>query len=238
MPEISILLDAETGTMIVEDHQQSSARLLAELAKLVGWSDGLLCARPSKVLSPPKASDSDLASQPCIRVYGYYHNSLIEGPGRRTTVLFAGCNSRCKGCAVPYLQPITAGSLVSVGSLADALLDPAYSRNGVSISGGEPFLQPDGLLALVRALRKRGCRHILVYTGYTYEGLLVRARQEPAIGAVLDEIDILIDGPYVEALTDEAGPWTGSGNQRVIHLQALRRRGKLGSATGRSSLIW
>lgn len=125
MPEISILLDAETGTMVVEDRQQSSARLLAELTKLLGAGDGLVCARPLKILSPPKASDSELASQPCIRVWGYYHNSLIEGPGRRTSVLLAGCDLRCKGCAVPHLQPTTAGSLVSVGSLADALLDPA-----------------------------------------------------------------------------------------------------------------
>ena len=102
--------------------------------------------------------------------------------------------------------------------MADALLDPAYSRDGVSILGGEPFQQPDGLLALVRVLRARGCPHILCYSGYTYEHLRRRAHRQPAIGAVLDELDMLIDGPYVERLASGAGPWTGSGNQRVLTL--------------------
>lgn len=213
--------------MIMGGHQQSSAKLLAELTKLVGSSNGLVCARPLEVLSPPKASVSELVSQPCIRVWGYYHNSLIEGPGRRTSVLLAGCDSTCKGCAVPYLQPMTAGSLIPVGSLADVLLDPAYPRNGVSILGGEPFIQPDGLLALVHVRRERGCCHILVYAGCTFESLLARARRQPAIAAILGEIVMLIDGPYVEALAERAGPWTGSGNQQVIHLRATRRVGKL-----------
>lgn len=112
-----------------------------------------------------------------------------------------------------------------VERLADALLDPAYERDGVSILGGEPFLQPDGVLALVRALRVRGCPHIVCYSGHTYEALRRRALTQPAIGHILDEIEILIDGPYVEAAAERAGPWTGSGNQRVIDLVATRRSG-------------
>lgn len=110
--------------------------------------------------------------------------------------------------------------MVPVNHLADALLDPAYPRDGVSILGGEPFQQPDGLLALVRALRARGCPHILCYSGFTYEALRRRAARRPAIGAVLDAIHMLVDGPYVEALAGDAGPWTGSGNQRVLALTA------------------
>lgn len=100
------------------------------------------------------------------------------------------------------------------------MLDPGHSRDGVTILGGEPFAQPDGLLALVLALRSGGCRHILCYSGYTYEQLHRRARRQPAVGAVLDALDMLIDGPYVEALAGGAGPWTGSGNQRVLTLTA------------------
>ena len=103
--------------------------------------------------------------------------------------------------------------------LAIELLDPGHPRNGISILGGEPFAQPDGLLALVLALRSGGCRHILCYSGYTYEALRRRAEWQPAIRAVLDEIDVLIDGPYVAALADGAGPWTGSANQRVLTLK-------------------
>jgi anaerobic ribonucleoside-triphosphate reductase activating protein len=107
---------------------------------------------------------------------------------------------------------------VPVNRLANALLDPAYERDGVTILGGEPFAQPDGLLALVRALRAYGCGHILCYSGYTYEALRCRAGRQLAIAAVLAELDVLIDGSYVAALADGAGRWTGSRNQRVLTL--------------------
>ena len=114
-----------------------------------------------------------------------------------------------------------------VDRLAVALLNAAYQHNGVSILGGEPFLKPDGLFALVRVLRAGGCPHRRRYCGRTYEALLRRARTQPAIGRILDQIDMLSDGPYVEALADSADPWTGSGNQRVIDLTATRRAGRV-----------
>lgn len=116
---------------------------------------------------------------------------------------------------------------VPVDRLAESLLDPGYERDGISILGGEPFQQPGGLLGLVRALRVRGCPHLLCYSGYTYERLRRMTARQPAVGAVLDELDTLVDGPYVAALADGAGPWTGSGNQRVIDLAATRRRGRV-----------
>lgn len=174
---------------------------------------------------PPTESIDEAAQGPLVRIAGYYHNSLIEGPGRRSCVLLSGCDLKCKGCWVPRLHPSDAGQLVSARRIATLLVDPSYARDGVSILGGEPFFQPEGLLALVRELRALGCPHILCYSGHSYESLLRRSVGEPAIAPVLAEIDILIDGPYVEALAFSAGPWTGSGNQRVIDLAATRRTG-------------
>lgn len=77
----------------------------------------------------------------------------------------------------------------------------------------------------MRALRDRGCRHILAYSGYTYEQLRRMAARQPTIDAVLDGIEVLVDGPYVRTLADGAGAWTGSGNQRVVDLPATRERG-------------
>lgn len=71
----------------------------------------------------------------------------------------------------PELHDSNAGVLVPANRLAAALLDPNYERDGVSILGGEPFAQPDALLALILELRMRGCSHILCYSGYTYEAL-------------------------------------------------------------------
>ena len=106
------------------------------------------------------------------------------------------------------------------------LLDPKYERDGVSILGGEPFAQADGLLALVKNLREQGCPHIVCYSGYTLEVLREKAVKQPAIGEVLSEIDILIDGAYVESLSGGAGLWTGSGNQRVIDMRTDTRAGR------------
>jgi anaerobic ribonucleoside-triphosphate reductase activating protein len=117
--------------------------------------------------------------------------------------------------------------LASVSTLAEKLLDPTFERDGVSILGGEPFAQAEGLLALVKELRRRGCKHILCYSGYTLETLMEKARRQSAIGEVLADIDMLIDGPYVEALAGGAGAWTGSGNQRVIDMRETRRAGQI-----------
>jgi anaerobic ribonucleoside-triphosphate reductase activating protein len=119
-----------------------------------------------------------------------------------------------------------------VGRLADALLDPAHERDGITVLGGEPFSQSEALLALVGALRSRGCRHILCYSGYTYDALRLRSSSDPAVGVVLDEIDMLIDGPYVSTLADGAGPWTGSANQRVLTLKASRPQGQSAEHAG------
>jgi anaerobic ribonucleoside-triphosphate reductase activating protein len=128
----------------------------------------------------------------------------------------AGCPLACPGCRVPHLHPEDGGVLAATDRMAEALLDPAYQRDGISILGGEPFAQPVGLLGLVRALRTRGGRHILAYSGYTFEQLRRIARFRRAVAAVLDDIDVLVDGPFVQALATSAGRWTGSGNQRVI----------------------
>lgn len=227
MADLTILLDRLTGAMLIEgpDHVPSSLR--DQLEGLLGPSRDLGCAVPLQSFLPDEASAREIAEEQCVRVSGVYHSSLVEGPGRRSSVLFTSCPLGCPGCWVPQLHSSDGGRLVPVNRLADALLDPAYQRDGISILGGEPFAQPEGLLALVLALRAGGCPHILVYSGYTYEGLCRMAKRQPPVGAVLAEIDMLVDGPYVEALAGEAGPWTGSGNQRVIDVPVTRGTGRV-----------
>ena len=107
------------------------------------------------------------------------------------------------------------------------LLDSNFERDGVTILGGEPFAQIDGLLALIKILRENGCPHIVCYSGYTLEVLREKAINHSEIGSVLGEIDILIDGAYVESLAFGAGLWTGSGNQRVIDMRLTRERNEI-----------
>jgi len=218
MTEITWIIDQVTGALLMEGLTGGEASALAGDLLPLGQQFG--CAHPLTMLPPPAISDEDDVPVPCLRVAGYYHDSLIEGPGRRSSLIVVGCTIGCRGCWASSLHPEDAGVSVSVDRLADALLDPAYKRDGVSFLGGEPLQQPEGLLALVQALRARGCPHILVYSGYTYERLRRMAARRKVIGAILDSTDMLIDGPYVERLAAEAGPWTGSGNQRVLVLEA------------------
>jgi anaerobic ribonucleoside-triphosphate reductase activating protein len=225
MPDLILTLDVVTGAVLLEEPDRSQPGLPEQLAELLGPGRELGCARPLEVQPPPVVPAQVAFGSRHLRVAGYYHNALVEGPGRRSSVLVAGCDLGCHGCWVPSLHPLDGGRPVPVDLLADVVLDPFYERDGVSILGGEPFQQPEGLLALLQALRARGCPHLLAYSGYTYERLCRMAELQPAIGAVLGDLDVLIDGPYVQARADSAGPWTGSGNQRVIDLASTRERG-------------
>jgi anaerobic ribonucleoside-triphosphate reductase activating protein len=227
LPQLSITIDTLTNTLVVEEHYRLTDSLRASLADLLGPAKEIACAAPAQILAPPIAAPGEIVAGGCVRISGYWHNSLIEGPGRRSTVKLQGCTIHCGGCITPDSWAPNLGHLVPVDLLAEILLDPSDARDGVSILGGEPFLQPAGLLALVGSLRNHGCQHILAYSGYTYERLRLMAKQTPAIGSILGEIDILIDGPYIEALAHTASPWTGSGNQRVIDLVATREAGQV-----------
>lgn len=138
MPEVTITIDQETGTLLVEESHELPDSLLAGLTELLGPCQSLGCARPVETLPVRNWSKQELAGVPYVRVSGYYHNSLVEGPGRRTSVLFSGCDLRCKGCWVPQLHSAADGASIDVDSLADLMLDHRYKRDGVSILGGEP----------------------------------------------------------------------------------------------------
>ena len=227
MAELHLVLDRARGQVLLEGPEHLPAALLADVEALLGPPREIACAAPPALLPPPAAAPDGDAGGAMLRVAGYYHDSLIEGPGRRSTVKLQGCPIRCAGCVTPDSWDPRGGALSPVEALADALLDPAHRRDGVSVVGGEPFAQAEGLLALVRALRRRGCLHLLVYSGYTYERLRRMAAARPAVDSLLGEIDVLIDGPFVAALAGGGGPWTGSANQRLIDAAATRRRGRV-----------
>ena len=224
---MTIIVDASKGVLAVEDDPKLNAAALAELIEQFGAPQPLACARPLEIITPQPATAEEQATEVCVRINGFYHNSLTEGPGRRSSVLFQFCPLRCKGCYVPHLHDAAGGVLISARRLADLLLNEMHERDGVTILGGEPFAQPAGLLALVRELRSKNCPHIVCYSGYTLDALSEKAARQSLIADVLNEIDVLIDGAYVESLAPDAGLWTGSGNQRVIDMRATRAENRL-----------
>lgn len=226
MPEITFIVDPSSGALAIENNRDLSAAF-DSLRENLGEAQEIACARPLETLEPPVAFSEKECVDAAVRIAGFYHNSLTEGPGRRSSVLFQFCPLKCPGCYVPHLHSKNAGRLIPAKKLAALLLDPNFERDGVTVLGGEPFAQADGLLALVKELRRRNCTHIVCYSGYTLEILQEKSVRQPAIGAVLSEIDVLIDGAYDKTLAHGAGLWTGSGNQRVIDMRATTEAGKL-----------
>lgn len=229
-----VTLDTRTGRVIVDSEQPGAAMTEDRLRLALGTpGDNVGCARPLEVLAFPHEPPPPLTQR--IRVSGYWHDDFMVGPGRRSVLRMQGCPIRCQGCWVPETWDKSGGQVISVPTAVAALTDSEYERDGVTILGGEPFAQPFALAQLVRSLKAYGearsePTHVTVYTGYMLESLLqadmLRFFAGPgaaeSIRYVLDNIDVLIDGPYIRQLAGVAGSWTGSGNQAVHYLRAQR----------------
>lgn len=96
MPELTVILDAFTGAVLVEAPDHLPRELRDELTVRFGPGAEMGCARPLVVLPPPVVPEPDLAATVCMRVVGHSHNSLVEGPGRRTSLLVSGCTLGCR----------------------------------------------------------------------------------------------------------------------------------------------
>lgn len=137
------------------------------------------------------------------------------GPGWRSVVWVQGCQLRCRGCVAPEWIPQINARLVKPADLASELLsDPKI--DGITISGGEPMLQAKYLANLLDAANEIKPLNVICFTGYRYEWLLNHPDQH-GIGDLLNRIDVLIDGPYVENENNNLG-LRGSQNQKFIHL--------------------
>ena len=91
----------------------------------------------------------------------------------------------------------------------------------VTFTGGDPMYQPEGFAELARAIRQRTRKTIWCYTGFTFEQLQNNPRQR----ALLEQIDVLVDGPFVRRLRDETLRFRGSSNQRIIDVTRSLEKG-------------
>ena len=154
-----------------------------------------------------------------IRICDLRDGVTALGPGERYVIWTQGCHRSCPGCMTPEGQSLEGGTLMDTGDLARKIL--ASGREGITVSGGEPFLQAQALAELIGVLRQQRNLGVIVYTGFTLEQL--RRQQDPHVDALLRACDLLIDGEYVEALND-GGSLRGSSNQRAIPLTDRYRK--------------
>ena len=199
--------------------RRASSALLTHLQGYVGQGEDAECGQSSPATM---ASTSTGSGQ--VRIASIVHRSMVDGPGLRSVAFFQGCGSRCKVCHATHTHPYEGGTALTVSEVLAELLRADFPRDGVTLSGGDPLVQPEACAEIVARAKDIGI-HTVVYTGFTYEQLL-RA-SDPAIDETLALADVLIDGPFVSALRDESLAYRGSSNQRVIDLVNTRQTGNL-----------
>ncbi len=160
-----------------------------------------------------------------VQICGVIRESIVDGPGIRFVVFTQGCLHHCPGCHNPQSHPLEGGYPCSVDKIfAEFQKNPLLQ--GITLSGGDPILQAEELVELVKKVKDVG-KNVVVYTGYTYEELLDMQQQRPAIGQLLDNTDLLIDGRFEIQKRDLTLRFRGSSNQRIIDMEKTRKAGQV-----------
>ena len=152
-----------------------------------------------------------------MRIAGLVQDSIVDGRGMRFVVFTQGCPHNCEGCHNPDTHDPTGGREMAVDDVIKDLLSNPMT-DGVTLSGGEPFMQPGDCAEIAHAAHENGL-NVWTYTGYTFEKLLEFSEENADITALLSETDILIDGPFILAQRSMGTPWRGSRNQRLIDVK-------------------
>ncbi len=137
-----------------------------------------------------------------------------EGPGKRVAVWVQGCLANCPNCCNPEMQNIKEKHIVDVIDLMKIIKSASKQNNieGITVLGGEPFLQSEGVCELVALCKKNGL-NVIVFTGFLYDEL--KNSSDKYILEILKTIDVLVDGPFIESEIDDERQWIGSKNQKI-----------------------
>lgn len=147
-----------------------------------------------------------------IRLHNMVLHTKVLGPGARCAIWFQGCPRQCKGCMSPETRSLDGGRLINVQRICSEIVR-LNDIEGITISGGEPFLQTDALFELLDIIKRTTNLGVIIYTGFTIEQLHVQKNIK--IDAILSHLaDLIIDGEYVDELND-GGSLIGSANQQL-----------------------
>lgn len=156
-----------------------------------------------------------------LSILDILHDTTVDGPGFRTAIYCAGCNNQCPGCHNPQSWDMGNGHPMSTDEILSEILADPFSD--ITFTGGDPMLQAQGFAELAKAIRSQSSKNIWCYTGYTFETLVKNDAQRELISL----IDVLVDGPFVQALRDERLYFRGSSNQRLINTQRSLQQGQV-----------
>lgn len=148
-----------------------------------------------------------------LQLHNVQDGVTVLGPGVRYVVWTQGCPRRCPGCMTPQSQPREGGTWVESSQVAEDIL--RSGRTGLTVSGGEPFLQAEALCQVIGQVRQQRDVGVIIYTGYTLAEL--RESDDPWVSKLLEQCDLLVDGAYIQELNDGKS-LRGSSNQNAIPL--------------------
>ncbi len=154
-----------------------------------------------------------------VIIAGIERHSFVNGPGTRYVLFFQGCTHRCEKCQNPDTWDIEKGTEYDADDIVNDILSTKY-LDGVTFSGGDPLLQAKACHYIAKKLKEKNI-NIWCYTGWTYEAIESGKVSIDAKDA-LDDIDTLIDGPFVYSLLSDKCLYRGSTNQRIINIRKSR----------------
>ena len=147
-------------------------------------------------------------------------DSILDGSGIRTVIWFQGCLHNCKGCQNPETHDMNGGMVVEIDEIKMKLKNLKY-QSGITLSGGDPFFQPEAALEIAKFAKSIGL-NVWAYTGFTYEALLSdKSRLD-----LLKYVDVLVDGKFMIDKKSLNCKFRGSTNQRLIDVKkSMEARG-------------
>lgn len=157
---------------------------------------------------------------------GIVEDSIVDGPGIRCTVFAQGCPHHCPGCHNPETWEFGCGTPMDESRIVEIVRSNPLCR-GITFSGGEPFAQAEGFARLARMLKQAGYE-VASYSGYTFEQLIRGTAEQRAL---LETIDVLIDGPFLLDQRSLELVFRGSRNQRILDVPASLNAGQAVSIT-------
>ena len=184
------------------------------------------CAPKSSLLEgagTPKGVTEGVKKTMEIRLAGLEPESIVDGPGYRFTVFVQGCPHNCPGCHNPQTHDFSGGHLADTDDVIAHLGKNPLVR-GLTLSGGEPMMQPEPLYLIAKAAKEKGM-NVWCYTGFTLEELLRENRADRM--RLLSAVDVLVDGPFRSHERSLDLLYRGSKNQRLIDMPATLKSGTI-----------
>ena len=148
-------------------------------------------------------------------------DSIVDGEGIRAVLWTQGCLHKCPGCQNPQTHSFDDGFLIDIEEVKEQI-DALEGQDGITFSGGDPFYQVEECIEIAKYIKSKKM-NIWCYTGFTYEKILNNPKQK----ALLQYIDVLVDGKFVEELKDPNLYFRGSSNQRIIDMNKTRKSKKI-----------